>query len=226
MPERKPTRTADLDYFYGQSSELFSFYTRSITGLYRVLRRRGQMAAKLPNPKYIPKPYEKMHFPGERVQVDMKFVPQVCIVREAKGEKFYQYTAIDEFSRWRYLEAFREHSSYSSATFVEHLIKAAPFKIQCIQTDNGAEFTKKFVSDDANPHLFGEKLKEFGIRHKLIKPFTPRHNGKSSVPIAKITNTSMHRINSIRSLISKSSLLFTAEDTIAFPFDLWAGLIL
>ena len=52
------------------------------------------------------------------------------------------------------------------------------FKILCIQTDNGAEFTKKFVSDDANPHLFGEKLKEFGIRHKLIKPFTPRHNGK------------------------------------------------
>lgn len=136
------------------------------------------MTAKLPNPKYIPKLYEKMHFPGESVQVDVKFVPQVCIVGEAKGEKFYQYTAIDEFSRWRYLEAFREHNSYSSATFVEHLNNAAPFKILCIQTDNGAEFTKKFVSDDANPHLFGEKLKEFGIRHKLIKPFTPRHNGK------------------------------------------------
>ena len=30
MPERKPTRTADLDYFYGQSSELFSFYRISI----------------------------------------------------------------------------------------------------------------------------------------------------------------------------------------------------
>lgn len=136
------------------------------------------MAAKLLNPKYIPKPYEKTHFPGERVQVDVKFVPQVCIVGEAKGEKFYQYTSIDEFSRWRYLEAFREHSSYSSATFVEYLIKAAPFEIQCIQTDNGAEFTKKFVSDGANPHLFGKKLKEFGIRHKLIKSFTPRHNGK------------------------------------------------
>ena len=61
---------------------------------------------------------------------------------------------------------------------MEHLNNAAPFKILCIQTDNGAEFTKKFVSDDAYPHLFGEKLKEFGIRHKLIKPFTPRHNGK------------------------------------------------
>ena len=63
-------------------------YKRSITGLYRVLRRQGQMAVKLPNPKYIPKPYEQMHFPGERVQIDVKFVPEVCIVGDAKGEKF------------------------------------------------------------------------------------------------------------------------------------------
>ena len=136
------------------------------------------MAVKLPNPKYIPKPYEQMHFPGERVQIDVKFVPEVCIVGDAKGEKFYQYTAIDEFSRWRYLEAFQEHSSYSSAVFLEHLVKAAPFKISCIQTDNGTEFTKKFVSDKARPHLFEQKLEKLGIRHKLIKPFTPRHNGK------------------------------------------------
>lgn len=84
-----------------------SGYTRSITGLYRVLRRQGQMNVKLPDPKYIPKPYEKMRFPGERVQIDVKFVPEACIVGDAAGEKFYQYTAIDEFSRWRYLEALR-----------------------------------------------------------------------------------------------------------------------
>ena len=35
-------------------------YTRSISGLYRFLRKRGQMAVKLPNPKNIPKPYEQM----------------------------------------------------------------------------------------------------------------------------------------------------------------------
>ncbi len=34
-------------------------YSRSISGLYRVLRRIGGMAVKLPNPKYIQKPYEK-----------------------------------------------------------------------------------------------------------------------------------------------------------------------
>ena len=39
-------------------------YTRSISGLYRFLRRDGQMAAKLPNPKYIPKPYKQMSYPS------------------------------------------------------------------------------------------------------------------------------------------------------------------
>ena len=155
-----------------------SGYTRSITGLYRVLRRQGQMAVKLPNPKYIPKPYEKMRFPGERVQIDVKFVPEACIVGDAAGEKFYQYTAIDEFSRWRYLEAFQEHSTYSSAQFLEHLIKAAPFKILCVQTDNGTEFTKRLLPGDNGPSLFETRLEQAGIRPKLIRPYTPRHNGK------------------------------------------------
>ena len=155
-----------------------SGYTRSITGLYRVLRRQGQMAVKLPNPKYIPKPYEKMRFPGERVQIDVKFVPEACIVGDAAGEKFYQYTAIDEFARWRYLEAFQEHSTYSSAQFLEHLIKAAPFKILCVQTDNGTEFTKRLLPGDNGPSLFETRLEQAGIRHKLIRPYTPRHNGK------------------------------------------------
>ena len=88
-------------------------YTRSVTGLYRILRKQGQMPVKPPNPKYIPKPYEQMLYPGQRVQIDVKFVPEACIVGEANGKKFYQYTAIDEYSRFRYLEAFVEHSSYS-----------------------------------------------------------------------------------------------------------------
>ena len=154
-------------------------YTRSITGLYRVLRRQGQMTVKLPNPKYISKPYEQMQYPGQRVQIDVKFVPAVCIVGEAKVRKFYQYTAIDEYSRFRYLEAFEEHSSYSSAIFLEHMLKAFPFKVECVQTDNGCEFTKRLSNtQNPTPTLFEARLKQCGIRHKLIKPYTPRHNGK------------------------------------------------
>lgn len=154
-------------------------YTRSVTGLYRLLRRQGQMAVKPPNPKYIPKPYEQMQYPGQKVQIDVKFVPSACIVGDAKGQKFYQYTAIDEYSRFRYLEAFEEHSTYSSAVFLEHLIKAFPFPIKCVQTDNGAEFTKRLLpSERRTPTLFEARLKQCGIEHHLIRPYTPRHNGK------------------------------------------------
>ena len=58
-----------------------------------------------------------MLYPGQRVQIDVKVVP-TAIVGDAADKKFYQYTAIDEYSRFRYLEAFEEHSSYSSAVFL------------------------------------------------------------------------------------------------------------
>lgn len=152
--------------------------TRSITGLYRVLKRQGIMAVKPPNPKYVPKPYERMAYPGQRVQVDVKYVPAACLVGDAKGEKYFQYTAIDEYSRWRYVEAFDEHSTYSSAVFIDHLVKAFPCRIECVQTDNGTEFTNRFTTHRERPALFEERLSGYGIRHKLIRPYTPRHNGK------------------------------------------------
>ena len=156
-------------------------YTRSITGLWRMLNKLELKPVKLPNPKYIPKPYEKMLYPGQRVQIDVKFVPDACIVGEAKeqGKKFYQYTAIDEYSRFRYLEAFEEHSSYTATVFLEHMLQAFKFPVECVQTDNGMEFTKRLSNtENPTPTLFEDSLKQRGIRHKLIKPYTPRHNGK------------------------------------------------
>lgn len=154
-------------------------YTRSVTSLYRVLRRTGEIPFKPPNPKYVAKTYEKMLYPGQRVQIDVKFVPSVCLVGNAKGKKLYQYTAIDEYSRYRYLEAFEEHSTYSSAVFLDHLIKRFPFNIECVQTDNGTEFTKRLLpAERRTPTLFENRLQMYGITHKLIRPYTPRHNGK------------------------------------------------
>ena len=154
-------------------------YSRSISGLYRFLRKLGIMAVHPPNPKYIPKPYEKMDYPGQRIQVDVKFVPSACLKNsQVIGKQFFQYTAIDEYSRWRFVEAFEEHSTYSSAQFVDHLVKAFPGKIECIQTDNGTEFTNRFTPHRDKPTLFEKRLEEHGIRHKLIRPYTPRHNGK------------------------------------------------
>lgn len=154
-------------------------YSRSISGLYRFLRKHGIMAVKLPNPKYVPKPYQQMDDPGQRIQIDVKFVPSACLKNsEVLGKKFFQYTAIDEYSRWRFVEAFEEHSTYSSAMFLEHLVKAFPLPIECVQTDNGSEFTNRFTTHREKPTLFQVHLEKHGIQHKLIRPFTPRHNGK------------------------------------------------
>jgi len=155
-------------------------YSRSISGLWKVLRRMDPSRIKLPNPKYKPKLYEKMQYPGQRGQIDVKFVPASCLVGEAAMDGgYYQYTFIDEYSRFRYLEAFQEHSTYSSSEFVKHVVKKFPYAIECIQTDNGTEFTNRLNSRGTKRQtLFEHTLAKLGIRHKLIRPFTPRHNGK------------------------------------------------
>lgn len=155
-------------------------YKRCLTTLYRSLIRLGLKTNPPKKPKYKPKPYDDMTFPGERVQIDVKMVPSVCLVGELKNseEKYYQYTCIDEFSRFRYLEIFKEKSTYSSKCFLLNCVKKLPFKIKCVQTDNGLEFTNQLVTPGGKPTLFEKTLKELGIEYKRIKPYTPRHNGK------------------------------------------------
>ena len=154
-------------------------YTRTIVSMYRILKRLGLQKAPAPKPKYVPKPYEQMLYPGQRVQIDVKYVPSACLVGEIKGKRLYQYTAMDEFSRLRYVEAFEEHSTYSSAIFLENAVKFFGFPIECVQTDNGFEFTNRFSATKRDlPTLFEATAAKLGIRHKLIRPYTPRHNGK------------------------------------------------
>lgn len=81
-------------------------YTRCPESLFRVMRRLGMFPKAKQKKPYAPKPYEQMTHPGERVQIDVKHVPYVCLAGDTKDKKLYQYTSIDEFSRLRYLEAF------------------------------------------------------------------------------------------------------------------------
>ena len=91
-------------------------------------------------------------------------------------DKFYQYTVIDEASRERFIYAFREQSSYSSVEFVKMAIKHFGYRPKIIQTDNGFEFTH--FRETHRTHPFDLYCQEQGIVHQLIRPRTPRHNGK------------------------------------------------
>lgn len=150
-------------------------YRRSYGGMKRFLRKHfAPPAAPLVRPKK-PEVYEGGNAPGERVQIDVKYVPKACLY----GEKLYQYTLVDEHSRWGYREIYAEHSNYASAQFIRHAAEVAPFKIQEAQTDNGHEFTNA---------LFGQKreeltrfeltLAELGIHYRRIRAGTPKHNGR------------------------------------------------
>ena len=156
-------------------------YTRHIVSLYRVLKRI-ELIHKPKKKPYVPKPYTQMTYPGERVQIDVKFVPLSCCPNLSAGERFYQYTAIDEFSRLRFLMGFREHNSYSSSLFLEAAVAFFArhgISIECVQTDNGMEFTNRFCGKNTDkPTLFQTTAARLGIRHKMIRPYTPRHNGK------------------------------------------------
>ena len=121
-----------------------------------------------------------MTYPGQRVQVDVKVVPRRCIADPEL--RLFQYTAIDEFTRLRFLAAYPEQSTYSSADFLKKLAKwyaRRGIRVECVQTDNGFEFTNRFSNSKRDlPTLFEATAEKLGIRHKLIRPYTPRHNGK------------------------------------------------
>ena len=155
-------------------------YSRCPESLYRTMRKLGMFPQAKPKKKYIAKPYESMTHAGERIQVDVKVVPRRCIADPAL--RLYQYTAIDEYSRLRFLGAYPEQSTYSSADFIQRAITwfgRRGIKIECVQTDNGFEFTNRFSNSKRDiPTLFEARLAAKEIRHKLIRPYTPRHNGK------------------------------------------------
>ena len=122
------------------------------------------------------KPYQRAEYPGQKVQIDVKYVPSYCVV---DGNKYYQYTAKDECTRWTYREMYAEHSTHSSQQFLLNLVAHAPFMIREVQTDNGTEFTKRLISNDPNDTTSFELVLEgYGIIHHLLRPATPRHNGK------------------------------------------------
>ena len=125
-------------------------YTRRPESLFRVMRKMGLFLAEKPKKTYKPKPYEQMAYPGERVQVDVKVVPRKCIADPEL--RLFQYTAIDEFTRLRFLAAYPEQSTYSSADFLRKLTAwyaRRGIKVECVQTDNGFEFTNYSLDDFA-----------------------------------------------------------------------------
>ena len=151
-------------------------YKRCYQTMLRAIRRLGLEKAPEKRRHRKPKLYKRADYPGQKIQIDVKFVPNYCVT---DGKKYYQYTAIDECTRFCFREMYDEHSTYSSKDFLMKLLKAFPFPFREVQTDNGTEWTKQLlVKDPLNKTLFETALEDMGIIYSRIRVATPRHNGK------------------------------------------------
>lgn len=117
---------------------------------------------------------------GDLVEIDVKYVP-----KRLGKKRYYQFTAIDCASRWRYLKVYDCMGNYEAIDFLREVIKVASFRIRAIKTDNGSCFTSRYTgylksSDPNNPeiHAFDKLCQELNIIHYLIDPGKPAQNGK------------------------------------------------
>lgn len=123
--------------------------------------------------KYVRIPLKK----GELVEIDVKYVPD-----RIKGRRYYQFTAIDCASRWRYIQAYEDESAFSAISFLKELVRIADFKIQSVKTDNGSCFTNRYngyYKSDLpfpRPHAFDKVCQENNMVHYLIDPGKPQQN--------------------------------------------------
>ena len=110
--------------------------------------------------------------PGELMEIDVKYVPG-----RVANRRYYQYTAIDTASRWRYLKVYDEYTSYHSIRFLEEVINNFKHKIQAVKTDNGSVFTNYYLGTNKRSdvsiktlHSLDVFCRERNIIHYLIDP--------------------------------------------------------
>ena len=99
--------------------------------------------------------------PGDCVQVDVKEV-------KVAGTKCFQYTAIDDCTRYRILRLYPRKNQQTSHSFLTTLRTTLPFPIRKLQVDNGTEF----------PLAFALTVQQAGMQLRYIKPRCPEQNGK------------------------------------------------
>jgi transposase len=117
--------------------------------------------------------------PGELMEIDVKHVPGTIA-----GQAYFQYTAIDVASRWRYLAIYDEETTRSTVRFLKEVIARFPHPIHAVKTDNHATFTNRYTGtykradlSPAHQHALDRFCAERSIDHYLIDPGKPSQNG-------------------------------------------------
>jgi transposase-like protein len=103
-------------------------------------------------------------------------------VRTAEG-KLYLLVAIDRTSKFAFAQLVDKANRVTASAFLVALIKAVPYKIHTVLTDNGIQFRLPPRYADGptarwSTHMFGLRCQENGIEHRCTKINHPLTNGQ------------------------------------------------
>ena len=171
-------------------------YTRRPESLFRVMKKLGLFPPKEKKPAYKPKPYQQMTYPGQRIQVDVKVVPRRCIADPEL--RLYQYTAIDEFTTPAIPGCLPGAVHLFLCGFSEKAVQVYArrgIRVECVQTDNGFEFTNRFSNSKRDfPTLFETTASQLGSATSSSAPILHATTVKWSVVTARIRSASIPAI--------------------------------
>ena len=143
----------------------------SRSSLHRCLKRHG--CSVLPK-KQVSTSADKKKFKQYPIGY---FHIDIAEVRTAEG-KLYLYVAIDRTSKFAYAELHKSQTKMVAAEFLRNLIKAVPYKIHKVLTDNGIQFTNHDHHKNAFTHIFLRICNENQIEHRKTKVKHPWTNGQ------------------------------------------------
>lgn len=172
---RRQTKKCALKIHWQLQKEGINIHERTIGKILKNENIVRKYRVKKIKYKYI----RAERLPGELIEIDVKFVPG-----RIAGKRYFQYTAIDTASRWRYLNIYDEQTTYHSIVFLKEVIKRFKYTIQAIKTDNGSIFTNYYLGTNKrsdlsvrNLHALDIFCREKNIKHFLIDPGKPAQNG-------------------------------------------------
>ena len=151
----------------------------SVTGVYKVLKRNGLIQTRKHKRKENRTYEAPKYLPGDKVQIDLKYVRLEDEVAKRQGKKFrwvYQHTAIDVATGIKFKMIYEERDTQASVDFLSRVKLFYPFPIKVIQTDNGFEFTWRLHPEITKTHPFTLQCQLYGYEHRLIPPAYPRAN--------------------------------------------------
>jgi transposase InsO family protein len=172
---RKKTKKCALKIHWQLEKEGIYIHERTIG---KILKKEG-LLRKYHVRKIKYKYIRAQRQPGELLEIDVKYVPG-----SIAGKRYFQYTAIDTASRWRYLNVYDEQSSFHSIQFLKEVIQRFEYKVQAVKTDNGSIFTNYYLGTNKRSDLTVKSLHaldtfctKHNIIHYLIDPGKPAQNG-------------------------------------------------